>query len=172
MMNHTPTSLSRSARSLVAGLPRTVVGLLLLGSIALNFINVVARYGFDAPIVWADEILTYLVIWFVFLGACLVAWRDDHLRIDVVSGLCPPPVRPVLALVSTVATVGISLFMTVQAYEVISLMVQTGQRSTAAGIPMTVPHAALLVGFLLIALVQVVRWRAHLLGKGSFQEGQ
>lgn len=46
--------------------------------------QVVARYVFDAPIVWAEELATLMFAWITFLGAAVVQRDDSHLSIDVV----------------------------------------------------------------------------------------
>jgi TRAP-type C4-dicarboxylate transport system permease small subunit len=149
---------------------RLLLGSLLLLSIALNFVNVVARYAFSAPIIWADEFLVFLVIWCVFIGAAMVTWSNEHLRIDIVTRLFSGRLRYAIALLSLTCSVGVAVFMAIQAYRVFALMAQTGQRSVAAGLPMTVPHLALLLGFTLIALVHIFCWRRELSGGNAIRD--
>ena len=47
-------------------IPRAAIGLILLLAIAINFANIVGRYVFSAPLPWAEEVLSFLVIW----GVC------------------------------------------------------------------------------------------------------
>ena len=68
---------------------------------ALNFANVVGRYVFFKPIIWAEEVLVFIMIWCVMLGATLVTWENQHLRMDAVHHLTPPRARRWLNLVST-----------------------------------------------------------------------
>src|SRR5215510_9917049 len=65
--------------------PLTLAALLLLGAIAINFTNVVARYIFLASIYWADEAMVYLVIWSIFLAAIAVTYDGSHLTMDLFS---------------------------------------------------------------------------------------
>ena len=44
--------------------------------------QVVARYVFNNPFVWAEEISTYLFIWIVFLGSGLAFQRRTHIALD------------------------------------------------------------------------------------------
>ena len=50
-----------------------------IGAVALNFINVVGRYGFGRTILSADELQIFIMVFMTFLGAAVVAWRDQHL---------------------------------------------------------------------------------------------
>jgi TRAP-type C4-dicarboxylate transport system permease small subunit len=52
-----------------------------------------------------------------------------------------------------------------QSWKVVTLFYQAGQVSVAASIPKAVPHAALLIGFVLMLLAVLVRVRSYLTGK-------
>jgi C4-dicarboxylate transporter DctQ subunit len=49
--------------------------------------DVVARYVFNRPTMWADEMASYLLIAIVFLGLAHNLRTDGHIRIDVVTNL-------------------------------------------------------------------------------------
>ena len=76
--------------SLGLGAIRAVLGTLILAGVALNFANVVGRYVFFQPIIWAEEVLVFIMIWCVMLGATVVTWENQHLRMDAVYHLTPP----------------------------------------------------------------------------------
>lgn len=63
---------------------------------ALTTTDVVARYAFNSPTLWADEMASYLLIAIVFLGLAQNLRSDGHIRIDVVTNLVAPRVRRVL----------------------------------------------------------------------------
>jgi len=63
-------------------IPRLILGTLILVGIAINFANVIGRYLFQAPIIWAEEIMIYIMIWAVLAGAVLVSWDGNHLKMD------------------------------------------------------------------------------------------
>jgi TRAP-type C4-dicarboxylate transport system permease small subunit len=143
----------------VLGVVRLVLGALVLGSIALNGANIVGRYLFGHTIVWAEETMIYVMVWLVFVGAPLVAWDNAHLRMDALSGAAPRPVRRFLNAIGLVAVVGASAFVAWNAWHVVELMGRLGRRSVAGDIPMTVPHGAILIGFVLLILAVLIRWR-------------
>jgi len=143
---------------------RAVLGGLILAGVALNFANVVGRYVFFAPIIWAEEVLVFLMIWCVMLGATLVTWEDQHLRMDAVHHLTPPRVRRWLNLLTTLAFVGASLFVLAQSLRVLLLAVRTGQRSVVADIPMVIPFAAIPLAFAIIVGMLVARFRRFVRG--------
>ena len=138
---------------------RAVLGALILAGVALNFANVVGRYVFFAPIIWAEEVLVFIMVWCVMLGATLVTWEDQHLRMDAVHHLTPPRVRRWLTLFTTLAFVGAGAFVLAQSLRVLLLAARTGQRSVVADLPMVIPFAAIPLSFAIIVGVLVGRFR-------------
>lgn len=62
--------------------------------------DVAARYAFNAPTAWGTEIVIALCgIHYVMSGA-MALQRNDHVRIDVIYSLLPPPVKYVCDLLS------------------------------------------------------------------------
>ncbi len=51
------------------GVIRAVLGSLIFLGVLINFANVVGRYVFLKPIIWAEEILVFIMVWCVMLGA-------------------------------------------------------------------------------------------------------
>jgi C4-dicarboxylate transporter DctQ subunit len=141
---------------LMSGIER-VLALALLAAIVLNFANVVGRYGFGRTILGADEVQTYGMVLIAFLGAAVVAWRGEHLRMDVVARLLPGTVKRAVGRLELALAIALAGFALVQSVRYAADMLRLGVRSPLAQIPMWVPHAAVAVGFGLIALVAL--WR-------------
>jgi TRAP-type C4-dicarboxylate transport system permease small subunit len=148
----------------IMAVPRLVIGVLILFSIALNFANVVGRYVFLSPIIWAEEVMIFLMIWCVFIGAVVVSWDDRHLRMDLLSLHLTSAWRQVVN--GTVAALSLGAFALVaaQSWEAVTLFARLGQRSTTAGIPMVIPHSAVLIGFALMFIAVAARFRAIVSG--------
>lgn len=71
--------------SIVLGVIRAVLGALILAGVGINFANVVGRYVFLKPIIWAEEVLVFIMVWCVMLGATLVTWENQHLILKTVT---------------------------------------------------------------------------------------
>lgn len=143
---------------------RAVLGVLILAGVALNFANVVGRYVFFAPIIWAEEVLVFVMVWCVMLGATLVTWENQHLRMDAVRHLTPPRVRRWLDVAGTLAFLLAGAFVLVQSLRVFLLAAGTGQRSVVAEVPMVVPFAAIPASFAIIVGMLVWRFRRSMRG--------
>lgn len=151
--------------TLLLGAIRAVLGTLILAGVAINFANVVGRYVFFKPIIWAEEILVFIMIWCVMLGATLVTWENQHLKMDAVYHLAPPRVRRWLNLLSTLAFLAAGVFVLAQSVRVVALIASTGQRSVVAEVPMVIPYAAIPVSFALIVGVLLWRFRTFVRGE-------
>lgn len=141
-------------------IPRLVVGTLFFLSLGLNFANVVGRYLFSSPIMSAEEILTYSMIWYIFLGAVLVTWEGRHLRMDLLFLVFPPALRRWLSAVSLLVFMGVCLMVAVASIDVVTLIARNGENSVVADIPMVIPYIVLPLGFGLMSLAILVRFRA------------
>jgi C4-dicarboxylate transporter DctQ subunit len=148
--------LLRGVRALVAVL-RVTAGVLLVASVALNFANVLARYFFNASIFWAEEIMLYLMVACVFLGNGVVAWSGRQLRMDVIVGMMPARTQKVLALVSELVLIVVSIMIVVFAWPVIRDLTLFDQRSQSADIPMVIPQVMVPIGLALMAFLVAVR---------------
>lgn len=145
--------------------PRFIIGTLILVSIAINFANVIGRYVFLSPIIWAEEVMVFMMVWCVFIGAVLVSWDDRHLRMDLLSLHLKGRWRTALNGVVAVTSLAMFAFIAVQSFKATSLFAQLGERSNTAGVPMMIPHSALLIGFSLMFVAVAVRFRAIVAGR-------
>jgi len=65
------------------------VGLMFLVIVALTIAQVAARYLFERPLTWSEEVSKLLLVWLVFLGAAAVTLDGRHLDVDVLFRAAP-----------------------------------------------------------------------------------
>jgi TRAP-type C4-dicarboxylate transport system permease small subunit len=147
--------------TIVLGIPRFIVGAAIFISIALNLANIVGRYLFRSPIVWAEEILVFLMIWSVLTGAVLVTWEGRHLKMDLLSVRLRSPFREIAGFIGAALFVAVCALGVVQSWKVSSLMAAQDARSVAAELPMVIPHFALVLGFAGMLLALLFRFRSY-----------
>jgi TRAP-type transport system small permease protein len=140
---------------------RVIVGATIFVSIAINFTNIAGRYLFSEPILWAEEILNYLMVWSVFLGAVLVTWDGRHIRMDLISVRIPSPAKEILNAVTVAVFAAVCAFMVFQSWTVTSMARAIDQRSVAAEIPMAIAHAGVLLGFIGMLIAVLLRLRLY-----------
>jgi len=83
----------------------------------ITFVNVVARYVFNANILWALETTVFLFAWLVLLGASYCVKTRAHLGVDAVINIVSPPVRRILAIVSVLSCLLFSALLLIGAWE-------------------------------------------------------
>lgn len=159
-------ALVRSAYALMAVI-RIVSGTLLIGSVAVNFANIIGRYFLSVSIPWAEEVMLFMMISCVFLNCGLVGWSGRQIRMDAFVALLPPALRSIVELVGEIVLMATSLLMAILAWPVVSMLAELDQRSQAANIPLVLPQAMMPIGFLLMALLIAVR----LISKGAPGDG-
>lgn len=136
---------------------RLLLGTLIVASVAINFSSVVARYLFLNPIYWAETVITYLMIWSVFLGAALITWDDRHLNVDIVSAVFSRPLKMIAKLLGAICLFAIAVLVIPLSWQVTEMMVRFDQRTAVGNLPMVIPHSAVLAGFSLMALAGLIR---------------
>ena len=134
-------------------LPRLMIGLLMFFAVAVNIANVVARHLFHAPLIWAEEILTFIMIWSIFVGIILVSGNNEHLKMDLVAAAFPKRFTRIVSLVIEIVTFIICAVMVVASSQVLITLGSYDQRSIVAEIPMVIPHFAIMLGFCAIGIL-------------------
>jgi TRAP-type C4-dicarboxylate transport system permease small subunit len=148
--------LNRSINALALALER-LLGAALIVAVLYNFVNVVGRYVFGQTFISADEVQIYIMVYIAFLGAAVVAWRRMHLRMDVLAQRMPRAIQAalgVLELALVIVLAGLVLYVS-SGY--VKQMAGLDARSQNAGIPMWIPHSAIVIGFGLIAALSVLQ---------------
>jgi TRAP-type C4-dicarboxylate transport system permease small subunit len=136
---------------------RTVAGVCLLSSVAINFINIIGRYFFSVSIPWAEEIMLFLMVGCVFTGCCAVAWEGRQIRMDVVVSMLPDKIRDLFALFAELVLIATAAAVTAFAWPVIIQLAAFDERSQAANFPLVIPQAMIPIGYSLMALLVAVR---------------
>jgi len=106
------TRLGRAVNAIEETLIAVILGLMTL----VTFANVIARYVFNANILWALETTVFLFAWLVLIGASYCVKVRAHLGVDVVLNMVSPGMRKVLALISVAACLVFSILLLIGAW--------------------------------------------------------
>ncbi len=148
--------LSKSAVALMTVL-RIAAGAMLIGSVVINFANIIGRYFFSVSLSWAEEVMLFLMIGCVFLAAGPVGWMGRNIRMDVLVSALPPRMRTAFEIFSDLVTIATCIALAIFAWPVLTMLSELDQRSDSANIPLVLPQAAVPLGLLLMALLIAVR---------------
>jgi TRAP-type C4-dicarboxylate transport system permease small subunit len=146
-----------------------------LGVLAMGLIlgyEVVLRYFFNAPTIWAQETATYLYMWTMLAAASYTLQEGKHVHVDLLVERVPPRARHLLAVATGAIGTVFCAIVAIQAYEMIAATVRFGKVSaTPLRVPLWIPQSALLLGFVLLtfqfAFLAVDRLRALRAGDGK-----
>ncbi len=72
----------------------------LIALFTLMIVNAGARYLFDFPIIWSDEMNNFLFIWIGFLSCAYIMGNDGHMRITVLLHALSPSARYIITTVT------------------------------------------------------------------------
>ena len=148
--------MNRSIDALALALEK-LLGFALIVAVVINFVNVVGRYIFGSTFISADEVQIYIMVYIAFLGAAVATWRRIHLRMDVLVQRLPGGVKALLAAAELVLILVLASLVLYVSSGYVTQMAGLDARSQNAGIPMWIPHGAIVLGFGLIAVLSVLQ---------------
>jgi tripartite ATP-independent transporter DctM subunit len=140
---------------LIGRIAEFVGALLVLAETCILFAGVVSRYVFNSPLMWTDELATFLFLWLAMVGAVVAVRRGAHMRLTTFIEWVAPNVRSWLATVAELVVIvfAVELLVPTVAY----LKVQASTELITLDISDGYRVVALLVGAGLISLVALLR---------------
>ena len=148
--------MNRSIDALALALEK-LLGLALIIAVVINFVNVVGRYIFGSTFISADEVQIYIMVYIAFLGAAVATWRRIHLRMDVLVQRLPAGIKRIFAAAELALILVLASLVLYVSSGYVAQMAGLDARSQNAGIPMWIPHSAIVLGFGLIAVLAVLQ---------------
>lgn len=117
--------------------------------VAIAFINVVARYVFDASFTWASELTVYLFLWSAFFAAAYCFKKDAHIAVTILLDIMPTKLAKVMMIVSHMITIVFLLAVSYYGYEYLLLVIDLDERSIDLwDIPMWIVYLVVPISFL------------------------
>jgi C4-dicarboxylate transporter DctQ subunit len=107
-MHHQPTS---RLGQVIDDIEETSIAVCLGLMTLITFANVIARYIFNANILWALELTVFLFAWLVLMGASYAVKKHIHIGVDVVINAVSPGLRKILAILSVTACLAFSIML-------------------------------------------------------------
>jgi C4-dicarboxylate transporter DctQ subunit len=124
-----------------------VTVLLLAVYFVLVVLQVFFRYVLNRSLFWSEELVRFALVWSVMLGSAVVAYRGEHIRIDVIDAVLSPRARRAVGRVAQVLTFA---FCVILAGTGIQFTLRTlTQRSAVLEVPIWAVYAAVPVGAVL-----------------------
>ena len=148
-------SVTTALDSVLGAAVEILAAALVATEIAILFGGVIARYVFNHPLVWSDELASILFLWLAMLGAVIAFRRDEHMRMTAAVGSLSAPTRATFDLFATCAALAFLLLIVWPACEY--AQEETFITTPALGLNNAWRAAALPSGIALMAVFAVLR---------------
>lgn len=137
----------KGAGGAAMGWLHALLGVTLLVVVGINVLNATSRYLLGIAPVGADELMVYVIIWAVMIGAIVSLILRSHININLLPLYTKGRVRHLLHVIHDLAAIVACGYAAYASWMFIGRISRLGVTSMGLGLPMTIPHAALLVGF-------------------------
>ena len=131
---------------------RASIGLVLIGATALVFVNVFFRYVFNYALSWGDEVITYSLLWLVFLGSGVAARKGAHISMEALLTVLPARLQRRNAVFVNVACAALSAVVGYLGWRLAEAVRGLDQVGAASGVPMFWLYLAIPAGCALMML--------------------
>ena len=147
--------IARRLYRIIDAATENLVALMLLIMVVNVTINVLTRYVFFYPIIWAEEFARYIMIWFAYFGMSLALRDHDHVFITALKDLFHPIVRRGIHILIDLLILAFLLLLFYHSLRYMGRL--DGQVSAAMGISMQIPYFSVTLGAVLMILQQLKR---------------
>jgi TRAP-type C4-dicarboxylate transport system permease small subunit len=97
-------------------------GVLMLTTIAVvMFSNAMGRYAFNAPIIWAEELVIELIPWLTMCGVFLSVRRRQIIKIEFFSSMLPTDYRRFASLFASIVSAAAFTYLAFHSLTYVSL---------------------------------------------------
>ena len=135
----------------------------LLVLVAVITVSIVARYFFNNPFTWTEELCTFLFIWFSFLGATLATYEKRHVSVDMIVSRLPRTVNNIIKVCTNLLILVFFVLLIVGSFILFPTMLHTSValRITKYGyyIPIAASSAMMFCMYLADTVEFIRDWR-------------
>lgn len=139
-------------RNLVNQIEEAIMSLILVAMTLLVFVQVVARFGFDTGIDWAQEATLLLSGWFVILGASYGVKAGAHIGVDVFVKMLPSKAHRAATVVAVLACLLYCVLFLIGSWDYVMKMRMIGIELEDIPVPKWIASSVLIIGFVLLII--------------------
>lgn len=131
--------------------------------------EVIARWVFGAPTIWAQEITVYLLIACAFVGLAPTMHAGEHIRIDLLFKRFREGGRSAVELLACLCIAAYAGIAAWGGYEMAAQSFKYGRKSlTLLAVPVWIPQLVVPIGAAMLLIVAIVRaWQVVKQLRGS-----
>ena len=144
---------------------KILVGAIMTGTAFVLFVNVVLRYVFHYGISWAEEVTRYIMLWTVFIGAAVISREGTHVSMEAFFNIWPEKFKRIGFLAINIFCIATIVAIFFFGMGIVKMVIETGQTSEAAFIPMWLIYGAFPIGSILMILGYIETALRHRIGR-------
>lgn len=142
---------------------------LLVIMLAVCFTAVVLRYVFTKPLVWSEEVILTMLIWFGFLCISIGSFGDSHIAIEGAYNKFPPIGKKICDLVRHIVMIVLGGLMVYYGWKIFKINLL--KRLPATHWPQGIQYFPMVFGGVLTTLYSVLNLIECITGKDKKTEG-
>ena len=120
--------------------------------VIIVFIQVFCRYVLNNSLSWSEELVRYIFVWQVWLGASLGMRINEHIRVDMFVKKLPEAAKKVLDLLIIILLLWFYGALVVYGFQYLQSAIDRNMTSTALQIPLAWVYGSLPIGSFIIAI--------------------
>ena len=124
----------------------------LVVTVVLVFYQVMMRYVFNQSPSWTEELVRFIFIWQIWLGASFAAKNQKHIRVEIIYQYWSPKARRYLEVLVLVLWLAMTMFLTINGGTLVQKIMKRQALSPGLSLPMEYVYASLPVGCGLLSL--------------------
>jgi len=102
---------------------QNICSILLLIMLGIVFVDVFARYLFNSPIIWSEELTLMLLIWFGFFSMSNELYHEKHIRLTMAYDKFSPRKKKIVSLINILL---FTIFFILMSYNIVLIMLNIG----------------------------------------------
>ena len=109
-----------------------------------------ARYLFQHPLTWSEELARYMFVWIALLGSAWCGRSHIHVRMTVVTGMLPKSVERIVQIIVSITIAATCFIPLPNAYKI--FLSQSKLKAVTLGISLGIEYIAAPVGIFMMAI--------------------
>ncbi|WP_210200573.1 TRAP transporter small permease [Cohaesibacter celericrescens] len=150
----------KRAEDTVMSFMKWILILAMSGMVGVVFLQIVSRYAFSFSLGWSEEVARLLFICITFLGAAVLARKEDHLKVTVITDMLPERAKHFAALFATSVALICGRFLVEGGWE--TMVREWDQRTPSLQFPMGIVFLIIFLSVCLLTLWLFVNFLIHL----------
>lgn len=132
--------------------------------IGITFFGVFARYLFNSPFTWLEEVQMFLILWTVFLGGSVAVRDHGHVAITFIVDMLPESLQKIVDVLIFIVMAIVMYFVAINAIDLILLYIRSNRVTNLLNIPYQLIYFVVPLGCLLIVINYLLQVLEHLFG--------